>query len=113
MFAQIKVQTLEEEVIFLRAENAELRRQLAERDARIAVLEAQVEKLTRMVFGKRSENYRGHLKKLKNKMALNQIKRRLKNDEINERIFVFKSFARSRLYTWCLRNNVSVPSVTT
>ena len=62
MLMQVKSQSLEEEVIFLRAENADLRRQLAElhamlaeRDLRIIELELLVGKLTKTVFGKSSE----------------------------------------------------------
>jgi transposase len=62
MLVYAKPRSLDEELHFLRAENADLRRQLAEhnakiseRDARIAELEAQIAKLNKMIFGKRSE----------------------------------------------------------
>lgn len=44
-----------DEILALRRENAELRSKLAERDERIAALEATVAKLSKMLFGKKSE----------------------------------------------------------
>ena len=71
MLAQVKFHSLEEEVIFLRAENAELKE-------RIVQLEALVEKLTKMVFGKRSEKLPRPFKEIEKQDTVKANKEKIK-----------------------------------
>lgn len=65
MLSDVGQSELIDEVIALRRENVELKIKLAERDQRIAELEALVAKLTRKIFGKSSEKMLRPLQEIK------------------------------------------------